>query len=100
MLWGALGATMSTVLSELAVTGYQLYVLRNQIKYRSLFTDTEKYLLAGFIMFLVIFSIDGKLDNSWTMLIIEVLVGIIIYVILLIVMKAKIVKDAKKMLRS
>jgi O-antigen/teichoic acid export membrane protein len=100
MLFGALGATISTVLSELAVTGYQLYVLRNQIKYRSLFTDTEKYLLAGFIMFLVIFSIDGKLDNSWTMLIIEVLVGIIIYVILLIVMKAKIVKDAKKMLRS
>ncbi|MCV3320383.1 flippase [Pediococcus pentosaceus] len=100
MLFGALGATISTVLSELAVTGYQLHVLRNQIKYRSLFTDTEKYLLAGFIMFLVVFSIDGKLDNSWTMLIIEVLVGIIIYVILLIVMKAKIIKDAKKMLRS
>ncbi|MBF7122533.1 oligosaccharide flippase family protein [Pediococcus pentosaceus] len=100
MLWGALGATVSTVLSELAVTGYQLYVLRNQIKYRSLFTDTGKYLLAGFIMFIVVFVVDGKLNSSWTMLIIEVLVGIIIYAGLLIVMKAKIVKDAMKMIHK
>ena len=100
LLWGALGATVSTVLSELAVTTYQLYVLRYQVNYRSLFIDTGKYLLAGFIMFLAVFIIDGKLANSWTMLIIEVLVGIIIYVILLIVMKAKIIKDAKKMLKN
>lgn len=100
MLWGALGATVSTVLSELAVTGYQLYVLRNQIKYRCLFTDTGKYLLAGFIMFIVVFVVDGKLNSSWTMLIIEVLVGIIIYAGLLIVMKAKIVKDAMKMIHK
>ncbi|MEF7476762.1 oligosaccharide flippase family protein [Pediococcus pentosaceus] len=100
MLWGALGATISTVLSELAVTGYQLYVLRNQIKYRSLFTDTGKYLLAGFIMFIVVFVVDGKLNSSWTILIIEVLVGIIIYAGLLIVMKAKIVKDAMKMIHK
>ncbi|AVL02774.1 oligosaccharide flippase family protein [Pediococcus pentosaceus] len=100
MLWGALGATISTVLSELAVTGYQLYVLRNQIKYRSLFTDTGKYLLAGFIMFIVVFVVDGKLNSSWTMLIIEVLVGITIYAGLLIVMKAKIVKDAMKMIHK
>ncbi|MEH1646891.1 flippase [Pediococcus pentosaceus] len=100
MLWGALGATISTVLSELAVTGYQLYVLRDQIKYRSLFTDTGKYLLAGFIMFIVVFVVDGKLNSSWTMLIIEVLVGIIIYAGLLIVMKAKIIKDAMKMMHK
>ncbi|MEB3376382.1 flippase [Pediococcus pentosaceus] len=98
MLWGALGATISTVLSELAVTGYQLYVLRNQVNYRSLFTDTGKYLLAGFIMFIVIFVVDGKLNSSWTTLIIEILVGILVYGILLVMMKAKIVKDAKTMM--
>ncbi|MCQ9316719.1 flippase [Pediococcus pentosaceus] len=100
MFWGALGATMSTVLSELAVTGYQLYVLRHQISYRSLFKDTEKYLLAGIIMFLVIFVLDGKSVNNWTTLIIEVFIGIAIYASLLITMKAKVVEDAKLMLRS
>ncbi|MBF7102889.1 oligosaccharide flippase family protein [Pediococcus pentosaceus] len=100
MFWGALGATMSTVLSELAVTGYQLYVLRHQISYRSLFKDTEKYLLAGIIMFLVIFVLDGKLVNNWTTLIIEVFIGVAIYASLLIIMKAKIIEDAKSILKS
>ncbi|WP_367599953.1 polysaccharide biosynthesis C-terminal domain-containing protein [Pediococcus pentosaceus] len=100
MLWGALGATMSTVLSELAVTGYQLYVLRHQISYRSLFKDTEKYVLAGIIMFLVVFVLDGRLINNWTSLIIEVFIGIAIYTILLVIMKAKIIEDAKSMLKS
>lgn len=99
MLWGALGATMSTVFSELAVTGYQLYVLRNQIDYHNLFTDTGKYMLSGLVMFIAVFLLDGKLSNSWMMLIIEIIVGIIIYAILLVVMKAKIIKDAKSMLK-
>lgn len=100
MFWGALGATMSTVLSELAVTGYQLYVLRHQISYRSLFKDTEKYLLAGIIMFLVIFVLDSKSVNNWTTLIIEVFIGIVIYASLLIITKAKIIEDAKSILKS
>lgn len=100
MFWGALGATMSTVLSELAVTGYQLYVLRHQISYRSLFKDTEKYVLAGIIMFLVVFVLDGKLVNNWTTLIIEVFIGIVIYASLLIITKAKIIEDAKSILKS
>ncbi|MHC1510806.1 oligosaccharide flippase family protein [Pediococcus pentosaceus] len=100
MFWGALGATMSTVLSELAVTGYQLYVLRHQISYRSLFKDTEKYVLAGIIMFLVVFVLDGKLVNNWTTLIIEVFIGIAIYAFLLIITKAKIIEDAKSILKS
>ncbi|AHA04803.1 polysaccharide biosynthesis C-terminal domain-containing protein [Pediococcus pentosaceus] len=99
MLWGALGATISTVLSELAVTGYQLYILRHQVNYRSLFTDTGKYLLAGFVMFIVIFVVDGKLASNWIMLTIEVLIGILIYMTLLILMKTKIIKDAKLMLK-
>ncbi|KAF0507035.1 flippase [Pediococcus pentosaceus] len=100
MLWGALGATLSTVLSEVAVTGYQLYVLRRQVNYRSLFMDTEKYLLAGVVMFIAIFILDEKLVDSWSMLIIEVVVGILIYAILLIIMKAKIIKDAKMMFKN
>jgi O-antigen/teichoic acid export membrane protein len=99
MLWGALGATMSTVLSEIAVTGYQLFVIRRQINYWNLFTDTGKYILAGFLMFISVFALDTKLPNSWLMLIIEVIIGISIYATLLIIMKTKIVKDAKSMLK-
>ena len=99
MLWGALGATLSTVLSEITVTSYQLFVVRRQINYWNLFTDTGKYILAGLLMFIVVFILDGKLPDSWLMLIIEVSIGILIYGMLLIVMKAKIIKDAKSILK-
>ncbi|MCH4015478.1 MAG: polysaccharide biosynthesis C-terminal domain-containing protein [Pediococcus pentosaceus] len=100
IFWGALGATLSTVLSELAVTGYQLYVLRRQIDYHSLFIDIEKYFFAGIIMFIMVYSLDRMLPNSWTMLIIEVVVGMICYGIFLMILKAKIIKMAKKMLKK
>jgi uncharacterized membrane protein YqiK len=48
----------------------------------------------------VIFVLDGKLSNSWIMLIVEVVAGILIYIILLIVMKAKIIKDASNIIRK
>ncbi|MDV2912146.1 polysaccharide biosynthesis C-terminal domain-containing protein [Pediococcus acidilactici] len=99
LAWGALGATLSTVLSELAVTAYQLFVVREQIKYRSLFADTFKYLFAGLIMFIVVFFLDKNLENNWTMLIIEVLVGIVIYFALLVVLRTKVIKDAKGMIK-
>lgn len=100
MLWGALGATMSTVLSEIAVTGYQLYILRNQVNYHSLFTDTGKYLLAGFTMFIIIFILDDRLASNWLMLISEVIIGVLIYIVLLIVMRTKIIEDAKMMFKN
>ncbi|MBY4582061.1 flippase [Pediococcus pentosaceus] len=100
LLWGALGATLSTVFSEITVAIYQLFIVRRQVNYHNLFTDTWKYMLAGMIMFIIIFILDSRLANSWTMLIIEVLIGIIVYTVLLVVMKAKVVEDAKLMLRS
>ena len=99
MSWGTLGATLSTVLSELAVTAYQLFIVREQIKYRNLFTDTFKYLFAGLIMFIVVFFLDSKLKNSWAMLIVEVLVGMVIYFSLLLILRAKVIKDAKNMIK-
>lgn len=99
LAWGALGATLSTVLSELAVTAYQLFVIRGQIKYCSLFTDTFKYLFAGLIMFIIVFFLDSKLKNSWAMLIVEVLVGMAIYFSLLLILRAKVIKDAKNIIK-
>lgn len=99
LLWGAMGATIATVLSEISVTGYQLYVLRNQVDYKKLFKDTWKYLISGVVMFIVIYLLDGILSDSWLMLVLEVILGIGIYIGLLFITKAKILKDAKKMFK-
>ncbi|MCS8574752.1 oligosaccharide flippase family protein [Pediococcus pentosaceus] len=100
LFWGALGATLSTVFSEITVAIYQLFVVRHQVDYRKLFADIEKYMLAGITMFIVVFVLDVNLADSWIMLIIEVFIGVVLYVVLLILMRAKIIKDAMEMIRK
>jgi O-antigen/teichoic acid export membrane protein len=100
MLWGAFGATVSTVLSELTVTAYQLIAVKNQINYSNLFADTGKYLLSGFIMFCIIYEVDSLLAQTWMMLLLEVLLGIMIYITLLVIWRAGVIKIAKDFLKK
>lgn len=100
ILYGAIGASIATVLSELSVTLYQLIVIRNQLNYRKLFEDTIKYLSAGIVMFFVIVYLDKLLYGNWLSLSIEILVGIFVYVLLLIIFKVKILNRIKLILKK
>lgn len=100
LLWGALGATIATVISELTVTGYQLYTVRKQISFERLFEKSPKFLLAGGLMFLVIKVLDMKLADSWSALIFEVCLGVVVYVGLLISMRIFPVDELKKLLKK
>lgn len=100
IFWNAEGAAVATVLSELLVFGYQLWAVRYQISFRYLFEDSYKYFSAGLIMFVLVFVLDRKLNNSWISIVLEILLGILIYLILLILFKAKIVDRAKNMMRK
>lgn len=92
---GAKGAAIATVLSELAVTFYQLWVIKNQVSYRKLFDDIFKYLLAGLIMFIIVTFLDRSLSSKWLFLILEIVIGIAVYMISLLLLRVKILKKAK-----
>lgn len=96
--YGAIGAAIATVLSELAVTLYQIFVIRNQIDYSKLFSDCFKYLLAGAGMFLIVSLLRINLTTNWISLIIEVIIGMLSYLLLLLFMKAKIIEKLKEIL--
>ena len=98
LLMGVNGTAIATVLSEIAVTGYQMIVIRDQIKIRNLFTDCWKYLLAGMSMFFVVRYIDSITKISWMFILVEVLIGAFVYLILLILLRARIIKLGKKMI--
>ncbi|WP_334329724.1 oligosaccharide flippase family protein [Companilactobacillus sp. HBUAS59699] len=98
--WGAIGATIATVLSELSITLYQLFSIRHQVNYRELFSDWSKYLIAGVLMFEVVFELDRILPISWKMLIFEVFVGMVFYTVLLILFRTKIIDEAKSLIRN
>lgn len=100
LLWGAIGTSIATVLSEATVTFYQMYSIRNQVKYKLLFVDFLKYLFSGVIMFVIVKTLDGLLPNSWLMLLVEILVGILVYLIGLVLSKAKILNELKLILKK
>ncbi|WEV70709.1 flippase [Lactobacillus sp. ESL0785] len=94
---GAVGAALATVISETAITGYQLWVIRRQVSFRELFYEFDKYLLAGLIMYLCVLGLDRVVATSWSMLIVEVIVGLVVYLTVLFVLKASILVVLKKL---
>lgn len=98
--YGLNGAMWSTVLSEISVTLYQLIAVRGLLSYRTLFNSLWKYLVSGVVMFLPVFWMNTHLKDSWLMMGFEVIVGIIIYTIMMLVLRAPIVGEAKKLVRE
>ncbi|GHN44029.1 flippase [Lactobacillus delbrueckii] len=97
-LWGLNGAMWATVLSEVAVTGYQLYVVRKDLDLSLMFQSSWKYLLASGVMFVAVFGMNTHLKASWLWLICEVAVGVVIYAGLVYFLKAPIIDQAKNLI--
>lgn len=96
--FGLDGAMWSTVLSEIGVTLYQLIAVRGLLDYKALFNSSWKYLLSGVIMFIPVFWMNTHLKDSWLMMGLEVLVGIVIYAVMVLILRAPIVDQAKKLI--
>ncbi|MFK5236878.1 polysaccharide biosynthesis C-terminal domain-containing protein, partial [Lactococcus lactis] len=74
---------------------YQLFIIHKQLNLHTLFSDLSKYLIAGLVMFLIVFKISLLTPTSWIFILLEITVGIIIYVVLLIFLKAEIINKLK-----
>lgn len=96
--WGLEGAMWSTVISETAVTIYQIIVIRNCVKLKELFQQIWKYFISGLIMFIIVFSMNRMLNSTWIMLFIEVLVGAGVYIVLIFVLRAPVIYNIVKLL--
>ena len=91
---GVNGAAFVTVLSEFSILAVQLFFIHGTIKRRQLFTALWKYLLAGFIMYLVVERLNFIMKMNLANLAFQILAGVVIYVIALTVIKAPIIKQA------
>lgn len=98
--YGLNGAMWSTVLSEISVTLYQLIAVRGLLSYKTLFNSLWKYLVSGVVMFLPVFWMNTHLKDSWLMMGIEVIVGVVIYGVMVMLLRAPIVDEAKKLIRE
>lgn len=92
ILWlGTMGAVVGTILSEMVVTGYQIYSVRDQLPLRNLFSESWKYLLSAVAMFGIVKLLEMKWPRSLLSLATEVVIGMVVYLIVLFVLRPRIV---------
>lgn len=99
-IWRLNGAMWSTVISEISVTLYQLWVVRDLLDYKELFHGNWKYLLSSVVMFAPVFWMNVHLKDTWLMMGMEIIVGTVIYGMLVILLRAPIVKQAKELISN
>ena len=97
-LWGATGAAITTAISECFVT-CTLFVLAVKYKYtniKDLLKIIWKYLIAAFVMFVVIYPLNKVFEyNIWSFILVTV-VGMISYFAVLLLMKDEFVLKIKR----
>lgn len=91
--WGANGAAVATVISELGVTAYELYVISSEINLGLLFKDLWKYLLSGIVMFGVVYYINTAYAFNVKILILSVFVGVLVYMLGLVLLRSAFLKS-------
>ncbi len=96
--WGANGAALATVGSEFLVTASQLVMIRKTISRRRLFHEQWKYFGSGLIMFIVVNRISVTINMTIANLVLEVLVGALIYILGLVLTQASIIGEAQKLI--
>lgn len=99
-LWGLNGAMWSTVLSEISVTAYQLFVVRKSLDIRKMFAGSWKYLLSGIVMFIPVFWLNTHMKASWLWMLVEVAAGIVIYVGMVLLLRAPVLDQLKELLAA
>ncbi|HEL2057436.1 TPA: flippase [Streptococcus suis] len=96
---GAMGAVVSTLLTEGVVTGYQAYSLRDVFSFNELTSGLWKYLVAGLITIYSMYHLNTNMSVSIVNYSIQTVIGVGVYGITLVVLKApviKLIKDFKK----
>ena len=102
--YASVGASISTVLSQLVVDYIQLYFIRKDINIGEMLLLSRKYLISGIIMFLFCFIVGNivqRLNGGYILEIFaQVLVGVISYFSMLIILKDDYVNNFLRNLRN
>ena len=92
--YGAIGASIGTVIAELAVTLVQMYFVRNDFDFKKIVRLTKNYFVSSMIMFLACLIIRKTIDNNFVSMVVQVIAGGTIYIICLLILKDKFIYEA------
>lgn len=93
LIWnyGAIGASIGTVIAEFAVTVIQIYFVRKDFNILKIIKSARNYLLASGIMFVVCLIINNIVRKPYFSMALQVAIGGIVYLTILIILEDKFV---------
>ena len=89
LIWkyGAIGASIGTVIAELAVTSVQIFFTRKDFYWREIIKIAFNYLIASLLMFIICLIIGKYINSNFVSLIIQVIAGGCVYGVVLLILK-------------
>lgn len=95
LIWkfGALGASIGTVVAELTVTLVQFYFVRKDFKIIRIIKSSRNYLLSSLLMFIVCLVIKSVVRKPYFSMALQCSLGCIIYFVILILLEDKFLFD-------
>lgn len=85
----SIGATIATVIAEFSVTAIQFVFIRKQFKINEIVKISIKYIASSIVMFVVCLIVGKLINNNLYSLIIQVSIGVLVYIACLLLLKDK-----------
>ena len=98
--FNALGAIISCVLSEIAVTAVQFYFLRKFLSFKMFAKTFLNPLMSSFVMLLVLAVLDFIFTANLFLVLVEIAIGGLVYLLMMYLLKDKFFIDTIKSLKN
>lgn len=93
--YGAYGATIASVIAEVLILVLFIKMSTNQLNFLNIFKILVRRFFIVVIMYVVVYSLNGVVNSPFLNLVIQVLVGIGVYVLLLCITKDSMLEMVK-----
>lgn len=102
LIWkfGAIGASIGTVIAEFTVTAVQLYFVRNDFDFKEMLKISRNYIISSFIMFMICIFIRTIISDNLLSILLQVILGGMTYGICLLILKDKFVYEMIKKIKG
>lgn len=98
--YGATGAAIATSVAEFVVLAIQLYEINKNIKVKYMLIENINYVISAMVMFIFVNLIRLTNLSGITLIIAQVIFGIIVYIIFLILLKDSIINKGIEILKE
>ena len=91
-LYNSIGASIATVISEIAVVAVEFYMIRKDMSFKEVIKLSYNYVIAGVIMLIVCMGIKTLLGATSQAMVVQIIAGVLVYVGILAILKDEYLK--------